>query len=574
VIHRKVTEVNGKFKSSIDPKPDRRFDTREAAEAFEQQRREREQFEFQTMWSYLTETRKTLEGRIERGEQLTPPLERQANDVIVWATEQGMANHVATIRDLLARSPRPPAQTFGSDVPKDMPEPDQPAVFKGALAAGYRTFDTAESYGTLPALTAAIKASDVDPSELTIVSKIKPTISVEDVIARLKAQLADVPLTAQKVLMLHELAGSVAATKPYLAALADADIPGGVSGIGLSNVTIAELTELHVFALQRKLSLKCVQNRFSPYNQDREVRTYCAENGITYMGFGLFGGQSLGECVEGYAMPAHHLQALQDPRLHDLGRELGVKPDALLLAWAARRGVDVVIYSGSHAKDNVAALDLRLSDELLDRVDALFTVTQAARERAVHDQRVERLYQALPGDATFWFLVDTLMADPAVAKLMVTVIGEIQTRHRSPVGNEYTVAKALENFAYKLLRFVTHLQIAKDLKRGAPPTWTKDLVDSFRTAGAAGSAAGLYRWSQGEYLEVGGAKGAQQHLIEAATTEQPVVGAEDVTGGKLAIQLMTDEVEDLVVGETYRTYTGTVRVLEKIADDSFTVVFS
>lgn len=80
------------------------------------------------------------------------------------------------------------------------------------------------------------------------------------------------------------------------------------------------------------MRVKFVQNRISPAEQDTEVRKFCAENNITYMGFGLFGGSSIGFCSEGYALPIRHLQMLQDPRLISSADEQRMTPHKMLLA--------------------------------------------------------------------------------------------------------------------------------------------------------------------------------------------------------------------------------------------------
>jgi aryl-alcohol dehydrogenase-like predicted oxidoreductase len=72
-------------------------------------------------------------------------------------------------------------------------------------------------------------------------------------------------------------------------------------------------------------------------------------------------------------------------RIEELAREKGVTPSQLALAWVLHRGEDIVPIPGTkHVKyleENVRALEIRLSDEELQRIDEVAPQGAAAGER-------------------------------------------------------------------------------------------------------------------------------------------------------------------------------------------------
>jgi aryl-alcohol dehydrogenase-like predicted oxidoreductase len=81
-------------------------------------------------------------------------------------------------------------------------------------------------------------------------------------------------------------------------------------------------------------------------------------------------------------------------RIEELAREKGVTPSQLALAWVLHRGEDIVPIPGTkHVKyleENVRALEIRLSDEELQRIDAVAPKGVVAGDRYPNMSTVNR----------------------------------------------------------------------------------------------------------------------------------------------------------------------------------------
>jgi len=329
--------------------------------------------------------------------------------------------------------------------------------------------------------------------------------------------------------MLHDIPANPERANAYLQQLYEEAVAGSgrVISLGVSNVDIHNLPPMCEFAAQHLMRIRFVQNQFTPYDQDTPVRSYCAARGISYQGFGIFGGAGLGACAQGFGLPQRQLQVLQDPRFLTLAAEEDQPAASLLLAWAAHKGVTLILYSGSHASANLQALRLRLSYELLARIDALFVhpgevgasaessrpVPSAAIDR---QSPIARLYAAVP-EPIAWHILDTLMGNPLVRAMFERVAGNTL--------EHTTQAEPLKNIVLRIMRLVTHLQVLSQSQQRAfsGRRWTDLLLELFSSVageiGSSGDIGKLYAWTQKEYAEIGGALHAPGHLLEVAVPE-------------------------------------------------------
>jgi aryl-alcohol dehydrogenase-like predicted oxidoreductase len=81
-------------------------------------------------------------------------------------------------------------------------------------------------------------------------------------------------------------------------------------------------------------------------------------------------------------------------RIEELAREKGVTPSQLALAWVLHRGEDIVPIPGTkhvrYLEENIRALEIRLSDEELQRIDAVAPKGIAAGDRYPNMSTVNR----------------------------------------------------------------------------------------------------------------------------------------------------------------------------------------
>ncbi|MCF2526769.1 aldo/keto reductase [Yinghuangia soli] len=131
---------------------------------------------------------------------------------------------------------------------------------------------------------------------------------------------------------------------------------GKVRHIGLSEVTVDQVREARETA-----PIAAVQNLYNLATRGHEaVVDYAAEHGIAFVPFFPI------------AMGAH---AGPDGPVAEVARQIGATPAQTALAWLLRRSDTIVPIPGTssaaHLKENLAALELALSDEQFAALSAL-----------------------------------------------------------------------------------------------------------------------------------------------------------------------------------------------------------
>ena len=475
-------------------------------------------------------------------------------------------------------------QIFGCDIhdKAKLSAEEKIAIFSKAIAAGYRTFDAAEAYGTTPFLLTAASRAGVAPSALTLLYKSRPvelgdaakTGAMSPHLAgdekqkkafadRLKADMTTIPGAAKKVLMLHDLDASMEVNKRCIEAMYEQvgePGTGTVLALGVSNVDVLQLQDLYDHcALRRLMQIEFVENRNSPYIKDTEVRKFCQSRNIKYVGFGEFGSRGGGDCEEGKALPQNNLLPLQDRRVTSLAATKHLDASQMLLAWSNQRGVHTVTHSRNSAAVNLAAGQVTLDDGTLAQLDAIFQSGDEleASERSA-TAGVSLVYQALK-DGMLWHILDTLLGDAAIKRLFQRVVADILERYPTPPGASKKLSPPSEAplriFGYNLLRLAARVQAQLALDGSAAMVnWIDVMRDTFHgiatKLGDDGAIAQLYRWTQGDHMETGGAALAVDKLRKTA----------------LPARRDSHTKSQLATGMTHRTRKGS-RVSEELPDD-------
>jgi aryl-alcohol dehydrogenase-like predicted oxidoreductase len=267
-------------------------------------------------------------------------------------------------------------------------------VLKDALDAGHTFFDTAMVYGFghneslvgrvlgkhRPGITIASKCGMMVGEERRIDSSpANLRANCESSLKRLNTDVIDLYYLHRwdKRTPIEEVVG----------AMADLVAAGKVRTIGLSEVSAATLRQAHAVH-----PITALQNEYSPWTRNPElgVLEACRELGVTLVAFSpvgrgfLAGGASdptkfrKGDMRSG--MPRFHGEALQaNLRLladfTSLAREAGCTPAQLCLAWLMAKDPTIVSIPGTtnrkHVAENAAAAEVRLSAEVVARLDAL-----------------------------------------------------------------------------------------------------------------------------------------------------------------------------------------------------------
>ncbi|MBE5681769.1 oxidoreductase [Pantoea vagans] len=242
-------------------------------------------------------------------------------------------------------------------------------VLRDAIAAGVNHIDTSDFYGPHETNHLIKKALHPYPQDLCIVTKVgarrdakggwlaamEPealTQAVEDNLRNLGLDVIEVVNLRS---MLHPARPKEGSLKPQLEALLALQARGLIRHIGLSNVTATQIAEA-----QAMTPIVCVQNMYNlAHRQDDELVDQLAQQGIAYVPFFPLGGFS----------------PLQSDQLNEVAASLNATPMQVALAWLLRRSPNILLIPGTsspeHLKENLASGSLELSDEVMEKLNAI-----------------------------------------------------------------------------------------------------------------------------------------------------------------------------------------------------------
>jgi len=243
------------------------------------------------------------------------------------------------------------------------------AVLREAVASGVNHIDTSDYYG--PHVTNQIirEALHPYPDDLVIVTKLGarrtpdkawlPAMAPDELRAGLEDNLRNLGLERMEVVNLRFMGsghgpadGSIAREFEILAGFQE---QGLIGHVGLSNVTMRQFDEA-----QRIAPVACVQNHYNLVQRDDdEMIVTLSEMGVPYVPFFPLGGFS----------------PLQSGELSAIAGEIGGTPMQVALAWLLHRSPNILLIPGTsslvHLRENLAAVDLELSEEIFHRLHAL-----------------------------------------------------------------------------------------------------------------------------------------------------------------------------------------------------------
>jgi aryl-alcohol dehydrogenase-like predicted oxidoreductase len=244
------------------------------------------------------------------------------------------------------------------------------AVLREAIESGVNHIDTSDFYG--PHVTNQIIKEALHPYRdgLVIVTKVGarrgtdkswiPARSREALIDAVHDNLRNLGVEALDVVNLR--VGGLEGPKDghieaEMTTLADLQRQGLIRHIGLSNVTAKQLT-----AAQKIAPIVCIQNLYNvALRADDGFINDLATQGIAYVPFFPLGGFS----------------PLQSSTLDEVAKSVGATAMQVALAWLLHRSGNVLLIPGTcsvgHLRENLAAAELRLSAEVLGRLDEIHT---------------------------------------------------------------------------------------------------------------------------------------------------------------------------------------------------------
>jgi len=261
-------------------------------------------------------------------------------------------------------------------------------AIKDAIQIGYRHIDCAPVYGNQKevgrAIRESIEAKIVTREQLWVTSKLwNDSHAPEDVEPSIAQTLADLqleyldlylihwPVAVRKGLFIPETAADLIplATMPLketwfaMEKLVDNNL---ARHIGVSNFSAVKLAELLAIA---SIKPELNQVELHPYLQQRQLIDFCKNNQIHVTAYSPLGSPDRPDRLKEKGEPI----LLEEPTICTLAEKYHASPAQILLSWALHQGIIAIpkSTSGKRLQENLAAEDVQLSREDLQRIDAL-----------------------------------------------------------------------------------------------------------------------------------------------------------------------------------------------------------
>ncbi|MFF0150097.1 oxidoreductase [Micromonospora sp. NPDC005203] len=242
------------------------------------------------------------------------------------------------------------------------------AVLREAVDSGVRHIDTSDFYGPVVVNELIREALHPYPEDLHLVTKVGarrgadrswiPALAPDELKAQVRDNLQHLGLDVLDVVNLRVGVAEGTGDDPLseqFGALADLRQEGLIRHLGLSNVTLTQLTEAQAIA-----PVVTVQNLYNVANrQDDALVDRCAAENIAFAAFFPLGG----------------FTPLQSDTLNDVATRVGSSPQQVALAWLLQRSPTTVLIPGTstlaHLRENLAAADLKLPADAIEELDAI-----------------------------------------------------------------------------------------------------------------------------------------------------------------------------------------------------------
>ena len=242
-------------------------------------------------------------------------------------------------------------------------------VLRQAVASGVNHLDTSDYYGPHVVNEIIREALSPYPEGLVLVTKLGarrgddaswlPWNKPDELAQGLRDNLRNLGVEAIEVVNLRIMgdvhAPAEASIVGQVEAMAELQRQGLVRHIGLSNVTRRQVEEAQAIT-----PVVEVQNHYNlVHRDDDELIDWLAEQGIAYVPFFPLGGFS----------------PLQSDELAAIAAEIGAAPMQTALAWLLQRSPNILLIPGTsslaHLRENLAVADVKLSEDVIERLNAI-----------------------------------------------------------------------------------------------------------------------------------------------------------------------------------------------------------
>jgi len=233
---------------------------------------------------------------------------------------------------------------------------------KEAVAAGYRSIDTAAIYGNEKSVGTAIKECGIPREELFITTKVWNEVQRSgDVETAFQESLADLGTDYLDLYLIHwPVKGRYVDTWLALEKIYKS---GRAKAIGISNFQIH-----HIEDIKKVWSVVPVMNQIElhPRLTQKPLIEFCRENNIIPESWSPLGGSKPGEVKN---------KLIQDPVLTSIGKKYNKSPAQVILRWNIDLGIVTIPKSitPERIRENLDIFDFELTPEDIAAIDALNT---------------------------------------------------------------------------------------------------------------------------------------------------------------------------------------------------------
>jgi 2,5-diketo-D-gluconate reductase B len=232
-------------------------------------------------------------------------------------------------------------------------------VVEAALEAGYRHLDTARMYENEEEVGDAIERSDVDRADLLVATKVGHWVEPEKTPSYVRRAVGESRerLGVDTIdLLYHHWPRRFEEIETVLPVFAELASEGTVEHVGVSNYTIEDVRRARELV---DVPIRANQVEMHPFLPQEELREYLQGEGITLVAYSPL--------AQGKVFESGEIEAIAEKH--------GVSPATVSLAWVRAKGAVPIPRSSSeeHVRSNLAALDLDLDPDDVERIDSIET---------------------------------------------------------------------------------------------------------------------------------------------------------------------------------------------------------
>jgi aryl-alcohol dehydrogenase-like predicted oxidoreductase len=226
--------------------------------------------------------------------------------------------------------------------------PEHHSFLRQAVEAGLELIDTAHGYSSGDSERAIGEALSPKPEGLVVATKggYSGIASRDELRAQIEQSLESLRTDVIDLYYLHRVHPETP-LEESLGVIAEYRDAGKINEVGISAVNVDQ-----VEAARKIVPIATVQNAYNLADRTYDdVVDHCEENGIVFV-------------------PYYPLKFNGPPALEEVARRRGATPEQIALAWLLRRSPVMLPIPGTtsieHLRENLAALDVELTDEEFD----------------------------------------------------------------------------------------------------------------------------------------------------------------------------------------------------------------